>query len=70
MSKRLPKLRERLKNKSCDVCTYPLRGNSIPVMELKEKTSEIHIQCTHCLSVYDKELNIKHIGIAVNVAKA
>jgi RNase P subunit RPR2 len=70
MSKRSLKLREKLKNRSCDVCTYPLYDNSIPVMELNELTSELHVQCTNCLSVYDKDIKIKHIGIALNVAKA
>ena len=70
MSKNLPKLREKLKNRLCDVCSYPLYDNSIPVMELNELTSELHIQCTNCLSVYDRNIKIKHIGLALNIAKA
>ena len=68
--KNLRKLAERLKDRDCDVCGYPLYNNSIPITELTIKMSNLHVQCTNCLSIYDHSLELKHIGITRNVGLA
>ena len=68
--KRLQALREKLKNKHCDICHHNMLKFSSPVVKY-EKTARLkRIQCMSCLTIYNNNLEIEWVGISRLEGKA
>ena len=58
------KLQEKLKNKNCLICGFPMRKYSSIWYNLSD--SYFSVECSECFSSYDEEFEIKMPGLIFN----
>ena len=68
--KRLQALREKLKNKHCDICHHNMLKFSSPVVKYDKTARLKRIQCMSCLTIYSNNLEIEWVGISRVEGKA
>ena len=68
--KKLQALREKLKNKHCDICHHNMLKFSSPVVKYGKSTRLTRIQCMSCLTIYNNNLEIEWVGLSHLEGKA
>ena len=61
MSRNLRRLKERLKTKSCYFCYTKLMNNVIVIHDID--VNQYFAQCSHCMTIYNHDFNIEHLGV-------
>lgn len=63
--KGLQRLKEKLKDKVCDVCGLPLGDAAVILYDTKNECVD-GVECMRCMSIYAPNLEIEHMGIIMN----
>jgi hypothetical protein len=61
MSRNLRRLREKLRSKDCQFCSLSMLNNCLVIHDVD--TNQYFAQCRHCMTVYNHNFNIEHLGV-------
>ena len=68
--KSLQALKEKLRDRHCDICHHNMLTFSSPIIKHGKDTRLSRIQCMSCLTIYNNELEIEWVGLSTVEGKA